>query len=173
MSPVETSRDPGHRRRDRVLFVVLILLILSLFLVYVGVTVAAAWTIARRQALARNQATAQLGAQLIDAQFTTALTVLRSLAARPLLLAALRHQPPTDESHRPISPLPVHWQSVELHLRDAARLDPNIALAAVYRPDGRLVTSYPHRSTLARSARDEHWFSGCRRETGPYIIPIC
>jgi signal transduction histidine kinase len=173
MPPLETSREPRHLRRDRILLVALILLILSLFLVYVGVTVAAAWTIARRQALARNQATAQLGAQLIDAQFSTALVVLRSLAARPLLLAALRHQPPADENHRPILPLPAHWRSVELHLRDAARLDPDIALAAVYRPDGRLVTSYPHRSTLARSARDEPWFGGCRRQTGPYISPIC
>src|SRR5216683_2388741 len=120
---METPKEPRHLRRDRVLLVALILLILALFLIYVGITVAGAWAIARRQALARNQATAQLGAQLIDAQFSTALIVLRSLAARPLLLAALRQQPPADENHRRISPLPAHWRSVELHLRDAARLD--------------------------------------------------
>ena len=54
--------------RSRRLVPLLILLIVAPFLVYAWVAIDAARDIARREALTRNLATAQLGARLVGAQ---------------------------------------------------------------------------------------------------------
>jgi hypothetical protein len=86
--------EPRRYRRDRIIPVVLVL---GPFMAYAGGAVATARQIARRDALQGNQATAELGARLIDAQCMTALAVLRSLAEQPPVAAAMQYCQPAQQ----------------------------------------------------------------------------
>src|SRR5262249_3996165 len=118
----EQDQDEARRhQRDRFLFLALVLLILGPSLLYVWGAGRTAREIARRGALEQNFATAQLGARLIDAQCTTALAVLRSLAERRALLDAMGRRmskPPAEGG-----PAAADTQTaIRRHLRDAVEL---------------------------------------------------
>src|SRR4051812_20959110 len=89
-----SNEGAGSDRQYRAAVTALILLILTPPLLHTWGAVQTARQIARRDALEENRANAQLGARLIDAQCSTALAVLRSLAERRGLVTALRQGNP-------------------------------------------------------------------------------
>lgn len=126
----------------------LVLLILVLSVFYARAALMTAREIARRDARARNLATAQLGARLIDAQCAAALAVVESLARYPREV------------------------SVQSHLREVVELIPALALVALYRPDGTLVASYPRSPVPPRSAVGQDWFEGVSALRLPYVSEV-
>src|SRR5260370_29435262 len=104
------------------------LLIVASFLVYAWVAIDAARDIARREALTRNLATAQLGARLVGAQNGDAVDYLRSVARRHGLLRAL---------------LARDRLTLRRQLEEAQSLNEDFASVAAYAPDGPLLAISP------------------------------
>src|SRR5947208_4578501 len=107
--------------RSRRLVPLLILLIVAPFLVYAAVAIDAARDIARREALTRNLATAQLGARLVGAQNGDAVDYLRSVARRHGLVHSL---------------LLGNRSTLQSHLEEARQLNEEFASVAAYAPNG-------------------------------------
>jgi signal transduction histidine kinase len=171
--PPSKASSPERRAvpRGRALVMALVLLILGLFLLYAVVAIRTTEAIERRQTLERNQATALLGARLIDAQLNTTLSVLRALARRRGLAAALRQDAsaPRGGSRRAAA---AHLAAIAAHLRDAVELVPDIALVAAYGPDGARIACVPRAPAPAASAAGTEWFERLRRNPGSYIGDI-
>jgi signal transduction histidine kinase len=122
--------DLGSRR----LVPLLILLIVAPFLVYAWVAIDAARDIARREALTRNFATAQLGARLVGAQNSDAVDYLRSVARRRTLLRAILQRDRPE----------LRWQ-----LEEVQALNEEFASVAAYAPFGRLLAIAPRTAVRA------------------------
>jgi signal transduction histidine kinase len=165
-----------RHRRDRLLVLVLVLLILAPFLLYAWVAVGAAREVARSDALERNLATAQLGARLIDEQCTAALSVLSSLAQRRSLVHALQALPtnarPGNARGVHVGARRDHRAAVVRQLAEAVGLVPDLALVAAYRPDGVLVASYPGSPAPSRAAVGQDWFQGVAEARIPYVSNV-
>jgi signal transduction histidine kinase len=159
--PEINPREHRRHQRDRLLILGLVLLILGPFLPYAWIAVGAAREIARHDALEGNLATAQLGARLIDEQCDVALTVLNTLAQCGLPEQALT-APESLEARR----------SIEVPLRSAMEVLPDLILIAAYRPNGTLMASYPRSPAPARDASREDWFRGVSRARVPYVSDV-
>jgi signal transduction histidine kinase len=145
----------------------LVLLLLGPFLFYACVAVRSAQELARRNALERDLAAAQLAARIMDEQCDAALSLLASLARRPSLMAALQQlrDRPTGASAA----------SAERLLRSAVELVPELALVAAYRPDGGLMASYSDPVFLpapAENARGEEWFRVVSTTGKPHVSKV-
>ena len=114
--------------RSRRLVPLLILLIVAPFLVYAWAAIDAARDIARREALTRNLATAQLGARLVGEQNGDAVDYLRSVARHHGFRRAL------VERDRP---------ALRRQLEEARRLNEEFASVAAYAPGGPLLAISP------------------------------
>src|SRR5579871_2016233 len=77
-------------RRDRLVIVTLVLLILGASLTYAWFAVGTAAEIRKRHALDRNLTTAQLSARLLDDQWVDLLSVLKELQSNGALETAFR-----------------------------------------------------------------------------------
>jgi signal transduction histidine kinase len=142
------AADAARQQRDRLLVLALVLLILALSLIYARVAAKAAAEIAIRNARARNQATAQLGARLIEAQCEAALAVLKSLARHPGQM--------TNASH----------------LQEAVELIPDLALVALYGRDGRLRTSTPRFPRPPARAVGQDWYERVSATRAPTVSDV-
>jgi signal transduction histidine kinase len=156
-----------RHQRDRWLLVGLILLILGPSMVYAGLAVGAAREVARRQALERNLAAAQLGAEAINTQCNSSVAVLRSLAERPSLLKLLQQACQPNGRLRAFTPR--QTRSIRQHLDDVVALVPEINRIALYSSRGVLISRYPGAAAFPPSALGRKWFERCRREHQPYI----
>lgn len=114
--------------RSRTLVPLLILLIVAPFLVYSWIAITAAREIARREALTRNYATAQLGARLVGQQNGDAVGYLESFARRRGLRRGLMARD-----------LP----ALRRQLEEARLLNEDFASVAAYAPGGPLLAISP------------------------------
>jgi signal transduction histidine kinase len=170
----QAKEEISHYRRDRIIVLSLVLLILGPFVLYALGAARAAREIARRDALEGNLATAQLGAQLIDAQCRTALAVLHSLVERRTLVTALQQYQSQEPGRGPGVNGPINPPAIVRHLQDAVELVPDFVLVAAYLPDGKLAANYryPDLPAPVQSAVGEEWFQECQRRKGPYISGV-
>ena len=122
--------------RSRRLVPLLILLIVAPFLVYAWAAIDAARDIARREALTRNLATAQLGARLVGEQNGDAVDYLRSVARHHGFRRAL------VERDRP---------ALRRQLEEARRLNEEFASVAAYAPGGPLLAISPRSAARPRA----------------------
>src|SRR5437764_6834191 len=127
-------RGTAVEMRSRRLVPLLILLIVAPFLAYAWVAIDAARDIARREALTRNFATAQLGARLVGAQNGDAVDYLRSVARRHGLIRLIRLG---------------DREGLRRQLEEAQSLNEEFASVAAYAPYGRLLAISP--DTAARA----------------------
>src|SRR6266571_3972901 len=121
--------------RSRRLVPLLILLIVAPFLVYAWAAIDAARDIARREALTRNLATAQLGARLVGEQNGDAVDYLRSVARHHGFRRAL------VERDRP---------ALRRQLEEARRLNEEFASVAAYAAGGPLLAISPRSAARSR-----------------------
>jgi signal transduction histidine kinase len=142
-------------RRDRALVVALVLVILSASLGYTATVVAGARALRTRNALERNQATARLCARLLDEQCASALAVLRTIARQPVIEARLRRR---DRAQ------------LRQDLQDAVELVPDLRLAALYDPNGRLLLGYPAGISLPAAVGGAVWFRRVKASAGRPVI---
>lgn len=171
MGPKRKSRRDGVRwqPRERTVVLALVLLILTSCLLYVQVAVKGAREIALRDARAQNLTTAQLGAQLIDAQCEAALAAIGA-AGRHQLPPEIRRAGVTGSRGGAARPMLGAAQgAIQRHLRDDLVAMPDLALLAVYRADGTLLATAPSHARAARFVGRAEWFGEIVRDTGPHV----
>jgi signal transduction histidine kinase len=169
MTPREGAR-PDWRYRAAAL--ALILLILTPSVLHTWGAVQAARQIARRDALGDNLASAQLGARLIDAQCSTVLAVLRSLAGRPSLVLALQQRAAVKSSAGRAASAQGDEEAIRRHLHDAVELVPDIDMVVAYDTAGRWLGGFPSSSGSKRNVGGNEWFRQCRRLQQPSVSSV-
>ncbi|HXG24750.1 MAG TPA: cache domain-containing protein, partial [Chthonomonadales bacterium] len=106
----------------------LVILIVSLCITFAWVAVNTAREMRLRYTQERVLTTARLAARLLDQECDTAISVMQVLARRPGLASAMRKE---------------NRKAVQSYLSDAVELVPDLLVAGAYRPDGRVLSSYP------------------------------
>jgi len=138
ISPV----DP-RLRRDRVVVMGLVVLVLIAMAAYVLAVMSSASRLRTQHALEQSGDTARLSARLLDVQCDSALYVLRALAQQPLFEARLRAR---DRS------------GLRGQLRSAVELVPDLLFVAAYSSTGRLLEQHPSASQPPGDVGAEGWF---------------
>lgn len=135
----------------------LVLLIVGPCLLYS--VYAARYTVRTRieAALSHNEEVAQLTARLLDEQWDMGVSILRALDTRRLLVMLVT-------SHNRIDP-----GRARQFLHETVALDPDLLLAAVYTPDGRLIAAYPPKPKAPEDATSLDWYRNLSHANGSYF----
>ena len=173
MSP-SNQMDWGHRKASSLisrlaalstgrlvgLFVALCLLPLAV-LAYLSVGLAA--NAVRREVNATAQATATLGARLVEEQMQGLVRLVDSYAQRPLLISALKARKAGIAPRRAIA----------LHLAQLGQALPGIRVAFLANRSGRLIGVVPETpSIIGKDFSFRDWYRGVSRTGRPYVSEV-
>jgi signal transduction histidine kinase len=140
-------------RRERIVIPILVLIIVLSCLIYVSVVVRSATATRVQFAMDRNLTIARLSARLLNEQWDDMVSVLTDLSTNQPLEASLRAN---DRS--------VLSRSLKMDVD----VVPELLFTAAYRPDGRLVTSYPDTIAAPENAFNSTWFKEVSRSKQIY-----
>jgi len=130
-------------RRERAAVGVLLATVMATVAALAWVFLNTARDIRIRNAMDRNQATAEITARLLDAQWDSVTSVLQALAQRTALRECLGRR---------------DARAAAAELQDAVRLVPDLLFLTAYDTRGRLIASHPAVESTPTDASGEGWF---------------